>query len=86
MSDFTRKLQEQKKILDAGKEARTIALTNKENLLKQKAGLEKESLALKVKPENLDTEIVELETTIKGNTDKIDLIIAEFKKVIAEVS
>ena len=86
MSDHTLKLQQQKKSLDAAKEARSKAEATKEQLEKQKADLETQCLALKVKPENLDTEIVELETTIKGNTDKIDLIIAEFKKVIAEVS
>jgi len=83
--EFTRILQQEKKVVDDMKEKNTIATTQKESFLKQKGGLEAESLALKVKPENLETEQTTLRDFLKENFDKLSSITTAYKKAIEEM-
>lgn len=77
MSDFTSKLQQQKRSLEAAKEARSKAEATKEQLEKQRAEQEAQCRGLGVEPENLDTEIAALEESIKANIEEIDSMIPD---------
>lgn len=77
---YAAQLEGYRKSIDRAKTERITAEANKANLEKQQESIETEVRALGVEPEQLDATILELETGIGADMERLsELIPAEYK-------